>query len=277
MFGARELLDGRIRRGGAQRFRRLSLGLITAGVLLTLGASATAASANEGLEDFSGTAHQILAPGDGGYPPFGPELLPYVESSTYDQGLLYDALTPLHGNVTAADLENYYLSEKFGVTGTPIGEEKLGSGLVIKRDKNNIPHIYGATRELVMFGSGWAAAKDRGLLLKQAVGPSFAATLDIPGINPFGLLLSGREFAPTKQTEDFVNAQKSDLLEKRSQGPTGSVRPRILGSRGQRIRESLQTVPSAATPGAPPDGDERDRRLRPDRLDLRQRWRQRSH
>ena len=67
MFGARELFNGRIRKGGAQRFRRLSLGLITAGVLLTLGVSATAASATE-PEDFSGSAYQILAPGDGGYP-----------------------------------------------------------------------------------------------------------------------------------------------------------------------------------------------------------------
>ncbi len=84
------------------------------------------------------------------------------------------------------------------MTGPVIGEETLGPGaLVIKRDKNNIPHVYGATRELVMFGSGWAAAEDRGLLLKMAVGPSFAATLDIPGINPFGLLLTGREFTPS--------------------------------------------------------------------------------
>lgn len=211
MLGMGGFSTARVRRAGAHGVRRLAFGLLAAGLLVALGASATAASATE-PEDFSGSAYQILAPGDGGYPPFGPS------SSTYDQGLLYDALTPLQGNVTAADLENYYLSEKFGVTGTPIGEEKLGPGLVIKRDKNNIPHIYGATRAQVMFGSGWAAAKDRGLLLKQAVGPSFAATLDIPGINPFGLLLSGREFTPTKQTEDFVNAQKSDLVEKGAKG-----------------------------------------------------------
>jgi acyl-homoserine lactone acylase PvdQ len=133
--------------------------------------------------------------------------------------LLYDALTPLQGNVTAADLEKNYLSERFGVTGPVIEEENLVPGaLVIKRDKNDIPHVYGATRELVMFGSGWIAAEDRGLLLKMAVGPSFAATLDIPGINPFGLLLTGREFTPSTQTVNFVNAQKSVLLEK---GPRG--------------------------------------------------------
>jgi len=217
MFGMGGFSTTHLRREGARAMRRLGFGLMLAGVLAAMGTSARTAHASE-PEDFSGPAHQVLAPGDGGYPPFGPELLPYVESSTYDQGLLYDALTPLHGNVTAADLENYYLSEKFGVTGPVIGEENLGPGLVIKRDKNNIPHIYGATRDQVMFGSGWVAAKDRGLLLKLAVGPSFAATLDIPGINPFGLLLEGRSFTPTEQTVNFVNAQKSDLLEKGPQG-----------------------------------------------------------
>jgi acyl-homoserine lactone acylase PvdQ len=181
--------------------------------LLALGASASAALGAES-EDFSGGAYQILAPGEGGFPPPAG-----AESSTTDQGKLYDALTPLQGNVTTADVEQNYLSEKFGVTGSVAREEVLGAGLVIKRDKNDIPHIYGETRDQVMFGSGWAAAEDRGLLLKMAVGPSFAATLDIPGINPFQLLLTGREFTPSEQTVNFVNAQKSVLLEK---GPEGA-------------------------------------------------------
>src|SRR5439155_4264952 len=148
--------------------------------------------------DFSGGAFQILAPGQGGFPP--PER---DRSSTFDQGLLYDALTPLQGNVTSEDLEQFYLSEKFGVTGPVIEEENLLPGLVIKRDQHDIPHIYGATRAEVMFGSGWVAAEDRGLLLKMAVGPAFAATLHIPGINPFGLLLTGREFRRSSQTVNF--------------------------------------------------------------------------
>jgi acyl-homoserine lactone acylase PvdQ len=212
MFRTGGFSTARVRRAGAHGIRRLAFGLLAAGLLAALGASATVASATE-PEDFSGSAYQILAPGDGGFPP--PER---AKSSTFDQGLLYDALTPLQGNVTAADLEKYYLSEKFGVTGPVIEEEHLAPGLVIKRDKNDIPHVYGATRELVMFGSGWVAAEDRGLLLKMAVGPSFAATLDIPGINPFGLLLTGREFTPSSQTVNFVNAQKSVLREK---GPRG--------------------------------------------------------
>src|SRR5262249_45572801 len=160
----------------------------------------------------------ILAPGEGGFPP--PERAP---NSTHDQGILYDALTPLQGNVTNENLEHLYLPEKFGAgvgPGEAIAEENLPvpGGVDIKRDKNDIPPIYGGSRFGAMFGSGWVAAEDRGLLLKMAVGPSFAATLDIPGINPFGLLLEGREFTPTTQTENFVSAQQASLIEK---GPRG--------------------------------------------------------
>ena len=188
MVGMARFCTASMRRGGAGAIRRHALGLLlAAGMLVALGAFATTASAAE-PEDFSGGAYQILAPGEGGFPP--PER---AKNSTFDQGLLYDALTPFGGNVTTENIEHLYLSEKFGAgvgPGEAIEEEPLGLGLVIKRDKNDIPHIYGATRAAVMFGSGWAAAEDRGFLLKKAIGPAFAATLDIPGINPFGLLLT---------------------------------------------------------------------------------------
>jgi acyl-homoserine lactone acylase PvdQ len=217
----RRISSPRVWRAGAHGIRRPAVGLLVAGLLVALGTSASAALAAE-PEDFSGGAYQILAPGEGGFPP--PER---DKSSTFDQGLLYDALTPLQGNVTTEDLEKFYLSEKFGVSGPVIEEEHLLPGLVIKRDNHDIPHIYGATRAEVMFGSGWVAAEDRGLLLKMAVGPAFAATLDIPGINPFGLLLTGREFTPSSQTVNFVNAQKAVLLEK--------------GSRGEQVLEDLES------------------------------------
>jgi acyl-homoserine lactone acylase PvdQ len=186
-------------------------------LLAAIGASASPAFAAE-PGDFSGPAFQILAPGQGGFPP--PER---AKNSTFDQGLLYDALTPLQGNVTTENVENLYLPEKFGAgvgpgEGLKPEEIPFPGGLVIKRDKNDIPHIYAGTRAGVMFGSGWAAAEDRGFLLKQAVGPAFAATLDIPGINPFGLLLEGREFTPSTQTTKFVEAQQASLFEK---GPRG--------------------------------------------------------
>jgi hypothetical protein len=50
--------------------------------------------------DYSGGAHQIPAPGECDAPP--------PTASSTDQGMLYDRLNPLQGNVTSADLDKYY-------------------------------------------------------------------------------------------------------------------------------------------------------------------------
>jgi acyl-homoserine lactone acylase PvdQ len=222
MFGARGDRMARVRLGGERKIgrgwvilplrsvARLRPGLLAACMLAALGGLSASTAAASPTVDFSGPAYQILPPGDfGGLPP---------DENSSDQGTLYNELTPLQGNVTAEALEKYYLSEKFGVTGPVVSTENPEPGLEIKRDKNDIPHIYGHTRDEVMFGSGWAAAKDRGLILALGLGPGFAATLDIPGINPFELLLTGRSFTPSAQTYEFVAEQKQSLIEKGPQG-----------------------------------------------------------
>ncbi len=176
-------------------FGALALALVA---VLLIAASAAART------DFSGPAFNILAPGE-----FGG--LPSNQFST-DQGQLYDALTPLQGHVTTGDLSRFYLSEKFGVSGPVIRSEQTGRpGLQILRDSHDIPHIYGRTRDDVMFGSGWVAAEDRGLLLLEGLGPAYLATLDVPGIDPFGTLLTGRGFTPSAQAIRFVAAQENVL------------------------------------------------------------------
>src|SRR5271157_787814 len=130
----------------------IGLAVLIAGLLTAF--SAASASA---LTDLSGGAYQILAPGaEGG-------LYPGPFSS--DQAALYDALTPLGGHVGQAKLEEDYVSEKFGVQGAVLRTEEPEAGLKIERDSHDIPHVFGATRNDVMFGSGWLAAQDRGLLL----------------------------------------------------------------------------------------------------------------
>ena len=111
------------------------------------------------LEDFSGGAYQILPPGAEGEETIG-------KYST-DQAKLYEKLTPKGGNVTQALIEKDYLPEKFGdnAGGGVLRTETPKAGVEIVRDKHDIPHIYGTTRADVMYGSGWVAAKDRGLLL----------------------------------------------------------------------------------------------------------------
>ncbi|MGA2321221.1 MAG: penicillin acylase family protein [Solirubrobacteraceae bacterium] len=209
-------------RGGASRVRfravcQVSLGGLVAFALLALGAPP--ASATPEPEDFSGPAFQILAPGEEGG-------LPVNEFST-DQGVLYNKLTPMMGNVTQKALERDYLSEKFGVQGPVLRKEETGRpGLEILRDSHDIPHIFGTTRADVMFGSGWVAAEDRGLLLRLGLGPAYAAALGIPGISAFGLLLEGRSFKPSAQAVSFVSEQKKVLIEK--------------GARGEQVLQDLE-------------------------------------
>jgi acyl-homoserine lactone acylase PvdQ len=191
--------------------------LVAVGVAIigTLGVAAPASA----RVDYSGPAYNILAPGEYGAIP------PTVNST--DQGMLYDALTPLQGNVTAADLKRYFLSEKFGVSGPVVRSENTGRpGLRLLRDRYDVPHIYGRTRDDVMFGSGWVAAEDRGLLLQFGVGPAYAATLDIPGLNAFSLVTSARTFTPSAQTIGFVSNQKNVLL--------------AHGAKGRRVVRDLQ-------------------------------------
>lgn len=184
---------------------------IAGGVLAVLAAALLLAAPAAARVDYSGPAYNVLAPGE-----FGG--LPANQYST-DQGMLYDALTPLQGNVTPSDLSKYYLSEKFGVQGPVVRRENTGRpGLQILRDSHDVPHIYGRTRGDVMFGAGWVAAEDRGLLLLEGLGPAYAATLDIPGVDAFNLVTSARSFTPSKQAVSFVARQENVL---RRAGPQG--------------------------------------------------------
>jgi len=194
------------------------LGVALAAALCCL-ALVTAASAGA-VTDMSGGAFQILAPGEEGGIPKGP--------FSSDQGVLYNKLTRKQGHVSKGVVEKDYVSEKFhepkqaGDTQEFTGR----AGVEIWRDGHDIPHIFGATRGDVMYGSGWVAAQDRGLLLKLGLGPAFAAALGIPGVSPFGLLLQGRSFTPSAQAVEFVEAQKKVLLE--------------AGAEGEQVLEDLE-------------------------------------
>ena len=209
---------------------RLALGGLASAALLLAFAAAPAGA----VTDYSGGAFQILAPGEeGGLPP--------NEFST-DQGKLYNKLTRLRGDVTARALKRNYVSEKFtepGQEGETLEFTPL-PGLQIWRDKYDIPHIFGASRAEVMYGSGWVAAQDRGLLLRLGLGPAYAAALSIPGINAFELLLSGRSFTPSAQAVKFVEEQKNVLLEA---GPEGKQVIEDLENWAEGINAYEETLP----------------------------------
>jgi Penicillin amidase len=175
---------------------RLSLVLVVLALLLTAAPAAVA----DGSGD---TSRYILPPGNyGGLP---------LNDDSLDQLPLYDALTPLRGNVTSEHINNLFLPENFEPIGQTHEEQTGRPGLRLIYDEYGIPHVYGQTREDVAFGAGWTTARDRGLLIQFGRGAARVAVADVPGINAFSLVTGAQSFVPSPEAEALVTAQK-DLL-----------------------------------------------------------------
>jgi acyl-homoserine lactone acylase PvdQ len=150
-------------------------------------------------------ARYILPPGNyGGLP---------TTQNSLDQLPLYDALTPLRGNVTDADIDANYLPEDFKPIGATRVEPTGRAGTTIVYDAYGVPHVTGTTRADLAFGAGWVTARDRTLLLQLGRGPARAAVADVPGINAFGLVTSGQSFVPSAATEQLLTDQVNLIVE----------------------------------------------------------------
>lgn len=169
---------------------------------LALGASAAAPPSDHAL-----VALDILPPGQGANQP-----------DLTSQEALYDGLTPLQGNVTAADLKRFYKPETLGLGGVkPVRVERPAPGVTIDRDAFDVPHVYGKTRADTEFGAGWATAEDRGVDLQLLRGPARISALDVPGYDAFSVALSARQFVPSASTETFLSSQVA-LVQKTARG-----------------------------------------------------------
>jgi acyl-homoserine lactone acylase PvdQ len=168
-------------------------------LLATLAAIPTAGGA--GRLDYAAVALNVLPPGESGDLLFPP--------TAKDQLRLYDGLTPLGANVKPADLTRYFKPERFGVTGKTVRTERPRAGVRILRDRWDVPHVYGRTRADVEFGAGYATAEDRYVLMELLRGPGRLAALDAPGLDPFALATSGRQFVPTAAADARVSEQLS--------------------------------------------------------------------
>ena len=196
-------------------FARRAVSGCALAVALVVGGLAPAAYSDP--PDFAspGEAWNVLPPGESGNNPPNPNSL--------NQALLYDGLTPLFDQVTDSDLPNFFKPNIFGLGGeTPASVVQPRPGLRIERDSKGVAHVFGDTRADVMYGAGWVTVEDRdqpGAPLMEALrGPGRVAALDVPGIDPFSLVFSGRQFTPSAQTEAFL-AQQVSLLQ--SAGPEG--------------------------------------------------------
>ena len=161
--------------------------------------------------DYAATALSILPPGENGGFAF--------DRNTTDQEKLYDALTPLQGNVTDGAMRRLFKPAPLGLGNEkPAKRERPRAGVTIVRDRFGVAHVTGKTQADVAFGAGWVTAADRGVLLQLIRGPARVAALDVPGLDPVGLALSGKTFVPSAETEAFL-ANQLDAL--RAQGAPG--------------------------------------------------------
>ena len=189
--------------------------------------------------DYARVALNILPPGQSGSLSLPP--------TTTDQLALYDRLTPKFDAVTARDLTRDFKDAHFGVRGRVVRTERPRRGVRILRDSWGVPHVYGRTRDDVVFGAGWATAADRGLLMNLFRGPGRIAAVDAPGLNAFALASAGRQFLPSAQTEAFV-AQQVGLLRRQPGGARilRDVQQYVAGINAYNRAANIQATPWTA-------------------------------
>src|SRR3954454_12657759 len=146
---------------------RVALTLVIA---LTLAAPAQAAVDPYGTND-AGGFRNVLPPGAAGTDNAA-DLVAFTGGGTRpahwaDQQPLYENLVFASPGLTHDQIADYYKDATFGVRqGDTASTESPRKGVTIVRDRGyGVPHIYGDTRDDVMFGTGYAGAEDRLFLM----------------------------------------------------------------------------------------------------------------
>ncbi len=188
--------------------------------------------------DYASAAWTILPPGENGSLAF--------DRNTTDQAKLYDALTPLVGSVTARDIRRFFKPAPLALApGEAQKRERPRPGLTIVRDRFGVAQVNGKTQADVAYGAGWVTAADRGLLLQLIRGPARAAALDVPGLDPIALALSGKSFVPSAEAEAFL-ANQLDAV--RSQGAIGRKVLTLINAYASGINGYYRSKGIPATP-----------------------------
>ena len=191
---------------------------------LVVAAAIAAPAAVASPDDF---AFNILPPGQfGGLP---------VTANSTDQIPLYDGLHAAPGRRAQArhpaPVQARGLPPQRRDHGRP---RPAGRGCESCATSFGVPHIHGDTRADVWFGAGYVTAQDRSLLLTLGRGPARAAVAEVPGVNAFGLITSGRTFVPSEQSEALVTAQQEKLVQ-------------TYGDKGRQILRDLQAYADGIT------------------------------
>jgi acyl-homoserine lactone acylase PvdQ len=168
------------------------------------------------VEDHAGEAYNILPPGQSGQ-------VPPANENARDQMRMYDALTPLFGEVSARDVRRLFKPNVFGTRNQgPTRREATprGDRLRIVRDRYGVPHINGRSRDDVMYGAGWASAEDRAAIMEALRAPARLAVFDSQDAASTiaQVVSSGQTFVPSAQTEAFMARQTQVLLQRGARG-----------------------------------------------------------
>lgn len=144
--------------------------LIACAATLLLAVPATAAVQPYGAND-AGGFRNVLPPGENGFAnvlDFGAFTLAGTRPAhSADQQPLYDGLLYASPTLTDADVPRFYKDATFGVPDGHVASSSAPRpGVTILRDSDyGVPHVYGETRDDVMFGAGYAGAQDRLFLM----------------------------------------------------------------------------------------------------------------
>jgi acyl-homoserine lactone acylase PvdQ len=209
---------------------------IVVAVLALAGAMVPASAAFAAPLDFGRQTYMLLPPGQSGALPPG--------DNSLDQLPLYDALTPLFGDVRPRHVKRLFKSARFF---EPRGGtvERPRRGVTIRRDRRwGVPHIRGRARSDVFFGIGWATAEDRGAFMEAIRYPARFAIVDAPGRNALDLATSLRTVEPSAQTERFIARQRRLLLRrgKRGRQVVNDVRAYVKGINAYNRRAGNDSI-----------------------------------
>jgi len=184
---------------------------------LLLGASGPAQAdvAPYGQNDAGGFLN-VLPAGEAGVDNAG-QLAAFETSGTIpphfnDQLPLYANLVYADPTLTPAQVSQYYKDATFGVkpenvVSTEQPDPGTHPGLTIVRDRYDVPHIYGANRQDVEFGAGYAAAEDRLFFIDVLRHVARAQLSSFIGGSPGNRAMDENQWAIAPYTEADLQSQ----------------------------------------------------------------------
>jgi acyl-homoserine lactone acylase PvdQ len=208
-----------MRRQGLRRAASAAaLGLLAA-ALITLAPAASALAqspAPYGVND-AGGFRNVLPAGEAGVDNVG-DLASFEAQGTIpphfdDQLPLYTGLVYADPTLTDAQVGSYFKDASFGVkdsdvVGSPEQPDPTNEpGLTIVRDQYDVPHIYGQTRQEVMFGTGYAGAEDRLFLMDVLRHTARAQLAAFAGGSPSNRAMDETQWSIAPYTEQDLQSQ----------------------------------------------------------------------